>query len=171
MELGTLEYFRDQNQIQTLAVLGGCLVVAFNAITKEYQVIMHNHSSAYWTVTSEHTMPSEFSEHAHNAVRVLKCLWQVSHPPDSEGNHGGHSMVNGKGDINYTLWDSSVGKALYRMGKHGTRTRESYKGTVISTNYVRQQIIHGHATCLLMPSVISLAGYRCRGVSVEVQTK
>ena len=41
-------------------------------------------------------------------------------------------MVNGIGDINYTLWDSSVGKALYRMGKHGTRTGESYKGTVIT---------------------------------------
>jgi hypothetical protein len=41
-------------------------------------------------------------------------------------------MVNGKGDINYTLWDSSVGKALYRMGKHGTRTGESFKGAVIT---------------------------------------
>ena len=79
LELGTLEYFRDQNQIQTLAVLGGCLVVAFNAVTKEYQVIMHNHSSAYWTVRLRaflchgHTMPSEFSEHFVHTLVDSSC--------------------------------------------------------------------------------------------------
>ena len=77
LELGTLEYFRDQNQIQTLAVLGGCLVVAFNAVTKEYQVIMHNHSCTGLSLQSislsrAHNAFRVFR--AHNAVRVFRAF-------------------------------------------------------------------------------------------------
>ena len=38
LELDTMLYYRDQNQIQTLSVLGGCLVVGYDTMTEEYKV-------------------------------------------------------------------------------------------------------------------------------------
>jgi hypothetical protein len=58
------------------------------------------------------------------------CL-QIFHPPDAEGNQGQHSMVNDMEDVVFNLWDSTVGKVLYRVAKHGSRTGESFIGATI----------------------------------------
>jgi hypothetical protein len=40
-------------------------------------------------------------------------------------------MVNDMEDVVFNLWDSTVGKVLYRVAKHGSRTGESFIGATI----------------------------------------
>lgn len=92
LETETLNYYHDQNQCQTLAVLGGMVLIMYDT-----------HADEFW----------------------------IFHTSDAEGNCGLHSMVNDSNDITFCLWDSTQGKVLYRIAKHGQRTGESYKGAVI----------------------------------------